>query len=203
MRPEIRQLPHRRAAAPARGRIRAAGAREGARARHSCPARWRSAPTAACCGGCCRTSSPTRSNTRRRAACWSAAGGAAATLRIDVYDTGLGIPASKKRVIFREFHRLDEGAKVARGLGLGLSIVRAHRARARPQDRSALGAGPRLAFLGRGAAVERRAVEPGAARAAAVDRGRLAGMLGAVHRQRAEDPRRHGRRCSAAGAARC
>jgi len=44
-------------------------------------------------------------------------------LRIDVYDTGLGIPASKKKVIFREFHRLDEGAKVARGLGLGLSIV--------------------------------------------------------------------------------
>ena len=44
-------------------------------------------------------------------------------LRIDVYDTGLGIPASKKKVIFQEFHRLDEGAKVARGLGLGLSIV--------------------------------------------------------------------------------
>src|SRR5436190_16719811 len=44
-------------------------------------------------------------------------------LRIDVYDTGLGIPGSKKKVIFREFHRLDEGAKVARGLGLGLSIV--------------------------------------------------------------------------------
>jgi len=44
-------------------------------------------------------------------------------LRIDVYDTGLGIPASKKRVIFHEFHRLEDGAKVARGLGLGLSIV--------------------------------------------------------------------------------
>ena len=44
-------------------------------------------------------------------------------LRIDVYDTGLGIPSSKKKIIFREFHRLDEGAKVARGLGLGLSIV--------------------------------------------------------------------------------
>jgi len=44
-------------------------------------------------------------------------------VRIDVLDTGLGIPASKKRLIFREFHRLDEGAKVARGLGLGLSIV--------------------------------------------------------------------------------
>jgi Na+/proline symporter/CheY-like chemotaxis protein len=44
-------------------------------------------------------------------------------LRIDVCDTGLGIPQSKKREIFREFHRLDQGAKVARGLGLGLSIV--------------------------------------------------------------------------------
>jgi Na+/proline symporter/signal transduction histidine kinase len=44
-------------------------------------------------------------------------------LRIDVYDTGLGIPASKHRAIFQEFHRLDQGAKVARGLGLGLSIV--------------------------------------------------------------------------------
>ena len=44
-------------------------------------------------------------------------------LRIDVYDTGLGVPQSKKRVIFQEFQRLDEGAKVARGLGLGLSIV--------------------------------------------------------------------------------
>jgi Na+/proline symporter/CheY-like chemotaxis protein len=44
-------------------------------------------------------------------------------LRIDVYDTGVGIPESKQRDIFVEFHRLDEGAKIARGLGLGLSIV--------------------------------------------------------------------------------
>jgi Na+/proline symporter/signal transduction histidine kinase len=44
-------------------------------------------------------------------------------LRIDVYDTGLGIPQTKKRAIFKEFHRLDQGARVARGLGLGLSIV--------------------------------------------------------------------------------
>jgi CheY-like chemotaxis protein len=44
-------------------------------------------------------------------------------LRIDVYDTGLGIPGSKHQTIFEEFHRLDAGAKVARGLGLGLSIV--------------------------------------------------------------------------------
>ncbi|HKY85123.1 MAG TPA: NahK/ErcS family hybrid sensor histidine kinase/response regulator, partial [Pseudorhodoplanes sp.] len=44
-------------------------------------------------------------------------------LRIDICDTGLGIPASQKKNVFREFHRLNEGAKVARGLGLGLSIV--------------------------------------------------------------------------------
>jgi Na+/proline symporter/signal transduction histidine kinase len=44
-------------------------------------------------------------------------------LHIEVHDTGLGIPPSKKKVVFREFQRLDEGAKVARGLGLGLSIV--------------------------------------------------------------------------------
>jgi len=44
-------------------------------------------------------------------------------LRLDVHDTGLGIPKSKQRAIFGEFHRLDQGAKVARGLGLGLSIV--------------------------------------------------------------------------------
>ena len=45
------------------------------------------------------------------------------SLRIDIYDTGIGIPASKRQAIFQEFHRLDQGAKVARGLGLGLSIV--------------------------------------------------------------------------------
>jgi len=44
-------------------------------------------------------------------------------LRIDICDTGLGIPASQRKNVFREFHRLNEGAKVARGLGLGLSIV--------------------------------------------------------------------------------
>ena len=44
-------------------------------------------------------------------------------IRIDVYDTGIGIPKSKQKVIFTEFHRLEQGAKVARGLGLGLSIV--------------------------------------------------------------------------------
>ncbi|KAA2238326.1 hybrid sensor histidine kinase/response regulator [Salinarimonas soli] len=45
------------------------------------------------------------------------------TLRLEVRDTGLGIPPSKQRLVFREFQRLDQGARVARGLGLGLSIV--------------------------------------------------------------------------------
>jgi signal transduction histidine kinase len=44
-------------------------------------------------------------------------------LRIDVYDTGVGIPESQRRNIFVEFHRLEQGARIARGLGLGLSIV--------------------------------------------------------------------------------
>jgi Na+/proline symporter/CheY-like chemotaxis protein len=44
-------------------------------------------------------------------------------LRIDVYDTGIGIPHAKRRAVFKEFHRLDQGARVARGVGLGLSIV--------------------------------------------------------------------------------
>jgi CheY-like chemotaxis protein len=44
-------------------------------------------------------------------------------LRIEVYDTGIGIPQAKRRAVFKEFHRLDQGARVARGVGLGLSIV--------------------------------------------------------------------------------
>jgi CheY-like chemotaxis protein len=46
-----------------------------------------------------------------------------AHLRIDVCDSGIGIPASKRRAIFEEFHRLEQGARIARGVGLGLSIV--------------------------------------------------------------------------------
>jgi CheY-like chemotaxis protein len=45
------------------------------------------------------------------------------SLQIDVYDRGLGIPDTKRRDIFKEFYRLDQGARIARGLGLGLSIV--------------------------------------------------------------------------------
>jgi signal transduction histidine kinase/CheY-like chemotaxis protein len=45
------------------------------------------------------------------------------SLQIGVYDTGVGIPLLKRGEIFKEFHRLEQGARIARGLGLGLSIV--------------------------------------------------------------------------------
>ena len=45
------------------------------------------------------------------------------SLNIEVYDTGVGIPVLKRGEIFKEFHRLEQGARIARGLGLGLSIV--------------------------------------------------------------------------------
>jgi Na+/proline symporter/CheY-like chemotaxis protein len=45
------------------------------------------------------------------------------SLSIEVYDTGVGIPVAKRGEIFKEFHRLEQGARIARGLGLGLSIV--------------------------------------------------------------------------------
>src|SRR6204780_3599543 len=45
------------------------------------------------------------------------------SLQIGVFDTGVGIPVQKRGEIFKEFHRLEQGARIARGLGLGLSIV--------------------------------------------------------------------------------
>ena len=45
-------------------------------------------------------------------------------LRIEVWDTGPGIPASEREAIFEEFHRVDTGSAQAPGMGLGLSIVR-------------------------------------------------------------------------------
>ncbi|WP_322515483.1 NahK/ErcS family hybrid sensor histidine kinase/response regulator [Rhodopseudomonas palustris] len=44
-------------------------------------------------------------------------------LKIGIYDTGVGVPILKRGEIFKEFHRLEQGARIARGLGLGLSIV--------------------------------------------------------------------------------
>ncbi len=45
------------------------------------------------------------------------------SLQFCIYDTGVGIPILKRGEIFKEFHRLEQGARIARGLGLGLSIV--------------------------------------------------------------------------------
>jgi two-component system CheB/CheR fusion protein len=45
-------------------------------------------------------------------------------LRIEVWDTGLGIPEGQLRAIFEEFHQVDNPAReLSRGLGLGLAIV--------------------------------------------------------------------------------
>lgn len=44
-------------------------------------------------------------------------------VRIDVIDTGPGIPAEDHENIFREFHRLNARASASEGLGLGLAIV--------------------------------------------------------------------------------
>lgn len=45
-------------------------------------------------------------------------------LRIEVWDTGPGIPEGQLKAVFEEFHQLDNPARErARGLGLGLSIV--------------------------------------------------------------------------------
>lgn len=46
-----------------------------------------------------------------------------AKARIDVLDSGLGIPDNKLQLIFREFERLPSGQQAAPGAGLGLSIV--------------------------------------------------------------------------------
>ncbi len=44
-------------------------------------------------------------------------------VRIEVWDTGLGIPEESRADVFREFARLEAAQRSAPGLGLGLSIV--------------------------------------------------------------------------------
>jgi two-component system CheB/CheR fusion protein len=49
----------------------------------------------------------------------------AGKLRIEIWDTGIGIPTSELQTIFEEYHQLDNAARErSRGLGLGLSIVK-------------------------------------------------------------------------------
>ena len=44
-------------------------------------------------------------------------------VRIEITDTGPGIPASEQKSVFREFHRLNSRASASEGMGLGLAIV--------------------------------------------------------------------------------
>ena len=43
-------------------------------------------------------------------------------LRLEVWDTGMGIPAEHLQAIFEEFHQVDNPAR-ERGLGLGLGLA--------------------------------------------------------------------------------
>ncbi len=45
-------------------------------------------------------------------------------LAVEVWDTGLGIPAESLDAVFEEFHRLDPGDATRFGLGIGLYVVR-------------------------------------------------------------------------------
>ncbi len=47
----------------------------------------------------------------------------AGRLRLDVIDTGIGFNREQQSLLFAEFSRLEQGARMAGGLGLGLSIV--------------------------------------------------------------------------------
>ena len=46
-------------------------------------------------------------------------------LRIEIWNTGIGIPESELEVIFEEYHQAENAARQrSQGLGLGLSIVK-------------------------------------------------------------------------------
>ena len=107
----------------------------------------------------------------------------------------------KQRAIFLEFHRLDQGAKIARGLGLGLSIVeRIARVLGREVDlRSSVGRGSRFSVdvpLSSAAPVDAAGARRAARRSRPARRHHRA-----LHRQRAGGARRHGDAAAAAGAA--
>ena len=44
-------------------------------------------------------------------------------VRLDIIDTGIGFSKDQHALLFAEFSRLEQGARMAQGLGLGLSIV--------------------------------------------------------------------------------
>jgi signal transduction histidine kinase len=101
------------------------------------------------------------------------------TVRIEVWDSGIGIPENERRRVFEEFHRIDlANPRAERGMGLGLAIVdRACRLLDHPVDvRSVEGAGSMFAVtVPLGAAIE---TEPRLDDAAPLDIGlRDGGMI--------------------------
>ena len=112
---------------------------------------------------------------------------------IQVFDTGIGIAADKLNTVFREFTRLDEGAREAQGLGLGLSIVDriARVLRLEIQHRFRQGQGH--ALLGDPAGHRRRRSRRSAVEAPRRMRPRRRARRHgrALHRQRPAHPRRH------------
>src|SRR3984885_15267677 len=100
-----------------------------------------------------------------------------ARLRIEVHDTGIGIPQGKRRAVFKEFHRLDQGARVARRSGLGLAMFeRLPRVlEAEVTMKSVFGRGSRFSVEGPPAAVAAPPAEPARARKSAA--GQLIGTV--------------------------
>ena len=99
-------------------------------------------------------------------------------VRIDVYDTGIGIPEDQQRNVFAEFYRLGSpDRELSGGLGLGLAIVdRLGRLLDHPIGlASQSGRGTRLSVSVPMAAVRERALEPSLLLGAVIDalRGKL------------------------------
>ncbi len=72
-------------------------------------------------------------------------------VKIDVTDTGIGIPADKQELVFEEFAKLESHSQQSsqQGLGLGLSIVKrlCHLLDARIELKSTLGEGTSVSVL--------------------------------------------------------
>jgi signal transduction histidine kinase len=92
-------------------------------------------------------------------------------LRIEVWDTGPGIPLDQRQKIFDEFYRLDSGRDRQPGFGLGLAIVdRLSRLLDHPIElTSTLGRGSRFTVVTRRVATPAKIVQPSAPAPAALD----------------------------------
>ena len=113
-------------------------------------------------------------------------------LRIDIYDTGIGIPQSKWRDIFRRIPSPRSGCQDRARTGSGPLNRRAPGARTRLHDRTRIGSRPRIAFCGRRSAFECGADRIAGARRHAHRSGTARRHYHALHRQRAIGPGRHG-----------